>query len=543
MPFSFLDIEIRKTRRIILLFLTLLCFYFIGAILIYSVAGLEFSSDDSAAGFSNKYSPLTLLGILTVAFLVALAHWTYSTRNMIPRLISVIGAKPIDPEDRYHLLLKNVIEEVSVATGGRQIEPYVVYSKYFNAFALSDLNGKSLIGVTEGLLTKMNRQQLESVVAHEASHIVWGDCLLATISCSIAAVYAGLLKIVASGWQRGSGSLYQRRIGFTPILPLLITLIAAMRFLTLLLNTWISRERELRADATAVRLTRNPQGLAESLYVISNRWSGNRLPVEELGAIFIMNPRVSKLEESSGFFANLFTTHPPIRKRIQILLDMAHINYETLESGIKQKPRTQDEIPVSIGENRIWYAQNKEKWYGPFSLPELSGLNWLNPFTWVTTEDNKQVRPAHEYVEINKLLKKGLPLNLAIQTCPVCSHGLEKIYYEGVPIWRCNNCSGRLLKQSHLQRIIVREEMEISQDIKTEAEQLKLSSLKYKHKYVKASLSSLKCPGCGQIMNRTFYWAVLPYHIEIDMCQVCDLVWFEQKKLEIIQYITEGHYS
>ncbi|MEK6529205.1 MAG: hypothetical protein AABZ36_10040, partial [Nitrospirota bacterium] len=124
MPFSFLDIETRKTRRIILLFLTLLCFYFIGAILIYSVAGLEFLSDDSAAGFSNKYSPLTLLGILTAAFLVALAHWTYSTRNMIPRLISVIGAKPIDPDDRYHLLLKNVIEEVSVATGGRQIEPY-----------------------------------------------------------------------------------------------------------------------------------------------------------------------------------------------------------------------------------------------------------------------------------------------------------------------------------------------------------------------------------------------------------------------------------
>jgi heat shock protein HtpX len=541
MPFSFLDIEARKTRRIIFLFLTLLCFYFAGAFLIYSVIRLEFPVEYvHGMPQENLYTLPIMLKIFAAALLVALIHWIYSTINMVSRIISVIGAKPLDLEDRYHFILKNIVDEVSTATGGMHIEPLVIYSGYCNAFALADFKGRTVIGVTEGLLSKMNRRQLEAVIAHEASHLVWGDCLLATISCSVAGVYSGLLKMLTSGWRGGSGSVFRRRGGAVPAMLLLTGLIAFMKFLTLLLNMWISRERELRADATAVRLTRDPLGLAESLYIISGGWRGNQLPAEELAPIFIMTPSSSRLTESQGFLANLFTTHPPTKKRIDILLDMGHADFETLKSGIKEKTRTQDEVLISSSSNSsIWYAQNKEKWLGPFNLIDLSKLDWLTPFTLVTAENNKLAKPAYEYKEINAMLKKGLPFSLAVQTCPACNHELERIYYEGVPIWRCNNCNSKLLKQSHLQRIIIRQEMECSENIKNAVKEIKAAALQTKHKYVKTSPSSFKCPGCGEIMNRTFYMAILPYHLEINICHVCDLIWCDQNELEIIQCIIE----
>jgi heat shock protein HtpX len=264
MPFTFIDIETRQSRKIILLFLTLVIFYFIGFVLIYSASALNIFIESWWRGHlwhkTHGILPTmeATLILLVTAFIAALVHWIFSIRKMIERILSIIGAKPIDPEDRYHLLFKNIVDEVSVATGGIRIEPFVVSSRYLNAFAISDFHGRSIIGISEGMLIKMNRRQLEGIVAHEAGHLVWKDSLLATVSCSMAAVYAGLLRTIFSN---------QERVRLPASLPVMIA-IFLMRVLTLFLNTWISRERELRADATAVRLTRDPLGLAEPLYLI-----------------------------------------------------------------------------------------------------------------------------------------------------------------------------------------------------------------------------------------------------------------------------------
>ncbi|MEW6109894.1 MAG: zinc metalloprotease HtpX [Nitrospirota bacterium] len=551
MPFSFIDIETGQSRKIILLFLTMTAFYFTSALLVYyaitfdNFLGLIFSQSRQNSPNSGGYSILpsfkTFLMLLAVAFTAAFIHWIFSTTNMIKRILSVIGAKPLDPEDRYHLLLKNVVDEVSVATGGMRIEPYVIPSGYFNAFALSDLKRRAVIGVTEGLLTKINRRQLECVIAHEAAHLIHGDCLQATVSCSMASVYAGLSRMILSGWEGESSSLYRQRSGF-PLRSLpLISVIFIMRFLTLLLNTWISREREFRADATAVRLTRDPLGLAESLYLISNEWHGNFLPVDELSPIFIINPGRNKLEENYGFFADLFATHPPIKKRLDILLEMGHADYSALKSCIKKIPGNHVEIPISSPERkRVWYALNEKIWHGPFSLADLANIQWLSPFTWVTTEDEMQVKSAFEYKEINSMLKKGLPQDLRITSCPSCEHMLERVYYEGIPIWRCRTCGGRLVNQERLLRIIVREDAVFPNQIKEDAEKLRLFSLKQKGKYLKDPESSLKCPSCGNLMKRTIYRAIMPYRMEIDICRCCDMFWLDKNELELIQYLIQG---
>lgn len=452
---------------------------------------------------------------------------------MIDNMLNVIGGKPLDPEDRYHLLFRNIIDEVSIATGGIKIEPYVVSSRDLNAFALSDFNGRSIIGISEGLLTNLNRNQLESVIAHEAAHLVWDDSLLATVACSISAVYAGLF--------RKSFDLYNNNLPQLPVQSApLIFAIWLLRILTLFLSAWISREREMRADATAIRLTRNPICLAESLYLISKKLRGGILPSDELGMIFIVNPQQGKLGEQYGLFADVFLTHPPIRQRLDILLEMAHSNYAILESSVKEKPKTQEEIPLAGFENhRIWFALNDKVWEGPFRLDELAQLRWLSPFTWITKEQQVAVKSAYEYKEINEMLDTGLSRNLKIRACPACKQNLERVYYEGAPIWRCNFCGGRLVDRDRLSRIIAREEMIINEEIKYKAQQIKIPNVIKKAKYLEVEQSSLSCPLCGTLMQRTLNRTILPYRIEMDVCHNCNLIWLDREKLEILQYVMQ----
>lgn len=550
MPFTFIDIEKKQSRKIIMLFFTLVVFYFAGSLLLYWAlkASSLFDLFLRLSGYfdyrlrfkSESYRIIprwdTLLILLSISFFAAYIHWKIATNNMIKKILNVINAVPIDPEDRYHLLFKNIIDEVSIATGGIKIEPYVISSRHLNAFALSDFHGRSVIGITEGLLTKLKRNQLEGVVAHEAAHLVWGDCLLSTVSCSMANVYAGKLR---------TEHFYMLMRLPLQMIPIIIA-IFILRFLTLFLNTWISREREIRADATAVRLTRNPLSLAEPLYLISKNWRGNSLPSEELSPIFIVSPREKKLEQSRGFFADLFTTHPPIKQRLDNLLDMAHINYAILESNTKEKPKTkQEEIPIACSEaenEKIWYALNSKNWEGPFCLKELIHLKYLGPFTWITKARDTKVKSAFEYKEINTLLENRHSCSLIVHSCPACNQNLEKVYYKGALIWKCTHCKGHLIDNDRLLRIIVRENTIFSDEVKEKAKQIILSSIKQKAKYTEGSKSSLKCPCCENIMHRTIYGSLYPYRVEIDTCQNCNLVWLDNKELEIIQHIIEITY-
>jgi heat shock protein HtpX len=453
---------------------------------------------------------------------------------MVEKILRALQAKPIDSEDRYHLLLKNIIDEISIATGGLKIEPHVVSSRYLNAFAISDFKGRAVIGITEGLFMQLNRNQLEAVIAHEAAHLVWGDCLTSTITCSLAGVYAALFR----------HTLDVRSPSF-PVIPIptlpLWFVIYILRFFTLFMSTSVSRERELRADATAVRLTRNPLSLAEALHLISKSRRGELLPEAELAPIFIVNPRERKLEESFGLFSDLFSTHPPVTQRLDALLEMVHSNQAILESGIKEIPKLQEEAPLpSFEGERPWYALNEKCWQGPYRLDELAQLKWLGPFTWVTKANDMRVKSAFEYKEINELINHGVPAHSRIHTCPVCNADLERVYNEGVPIWKCPSCKGRLIDKDRLFRIMAREKMVFSYALKEKAEQIRIPDVTKKAKYMEVSPSSLKCPRCGDGMRRTLYTAILPYRMEIDICQNCKLYWLDKDELEILKYVTQG---
>ena len=118
---------------------------------------------------------------------------------------------------------------------------------------------------------------------------------------------------------------------------LVIFLIALLlKFIGYLGSLFISRQREYRADALSVRMTRNPLALAEALHIIDQRWKGGGMPGEAMDAIFILSPRQSAVDDNEDMFSDLFSTHPPIKKRIAILLDMAHAKGTDLDQALER---------------------------------------------------------------------------------------------------------------------------------------------------------------------------------------------------------------
>ncbi|MEW6104725.1 MAG: M48 family metalloprotease [bacterium] len=199
MAFSFIEIEEKKSRIIFLVLFLLILLYFLAAWTIGVVIKLWIIIKLSRFG-NYLTSPFLNLEETIFAFLIALLagiiHWQLSLNNIINRFLSVLNAKPLDEKDRYHRMLENIVEEVCVACGGKRVRVRVIPTIAMNAFTLTDLKKEAVIGVTEGLLSRLTRPQLEAVIAHEMAHIISGDSTIATISSSIFGIYCAMLKVI-----------------------------------------------------------------------------------------------------------------------------------------------------------------------------------------------------------------------------------------------------------------------------------------------------------------------------------------------------------
>lgn len=534
MPFSFIEIEQKKGRIIDFLFAFVLVFYFLTAylvLLVLKITLLPWFGDVGRSFFSLPTISQTL-GAFAASFAIALIHWWFSTNNLIERLTTVIDASPIDEKDEYHLYFKKIVEEVSVAIGGRRLEAWIISSSSMNAFALEDFKGRAIIGITEGLLIRLNRNQIEAVVGHEAGHIVSGDCLSTTISCSLGEVYEGALTRLGAGFRNSRG-----RGLFT--FGILYLLLAFMRMISNMVRFFISREREYRADAISVRLTRNPLSLAEALKLISGNWRGAGSIGDKLQSIFIVNPIANTLDESEGFFADLFSTHPPMKKRIAILLDMAHLDERTLESNLKNFKRV---APIAsaefIDEHRSprWFVLINGVWSGPLGVEEIKKLEGFKPDQWVKREDQRKVRYAYDERELLDLFSHS-PQAEQILSCPNCKTALDEVTYEGAPIFKCSFCGGGLLEAKKVNRILIREDKDFSAEVVRLSEVILQSKekLHYFPRQDPKSLWVVDCPKCRQKMHRQFF--VYSYPVEIELCSYCQLYWFNKDELEILQYL------
>ncbi len=495
-------------------------FYYISLIRVSSVPSL-------------LLTPRQLLIVCLVALGGAALHWAAAVGSGVQRILSSLGARPLDEDDRYHKVFKNAVQEMEVSAGGTRVRPVVLNSVAMNAFTVGDLRGDAVIGVTEGLLARLSRPQLQAVVAHEMAHIVEGDFILKTVACSLFAVFAQMLEMAE---QRDD----EEAAPAVFLLPTLWTLTLGAH----LLKVAFSREREYLADATAVELTRDPLSLAEALYRISRSWKGGGFAHEGLAPIFMLNPRERRLDEEETWFANLFSTHPPVSARVQLLLDQAHLSLPALQSRLKEAKR--EEVVAEAVNNSTpshrWMAYEQGQWQGPFSEDQLMGLAWFSPSVWIWREGVGGMTRASEDQLLQKLFRARLAgSSLSDSSCPKCKQPLRVTDYEGTSVQSCWFCGGTLVEEEKLSRIIAREEKKFTPRQVKWAREWEARMEKCPQIPGRSLEPRIVCPRCKREMHRRLY--SYQYFIPIDQCFGCRWIWFDKDELDLLQMLIQKHRS
>lgn len=204
-----------------------------------------------------------------------------------------------------------VTENLSLANDLPMPKIYVINSPALNAFATGRDPEHAVVCATTGLLEKLNRTQLEGVIAHELSHIKNFDIRLMMLVC----VLIGTLSIITNiSWRSRRRSNNNNRNNSLAILGFIMLIFSPI--IAKLIQLAISRRREFLADASGVKLTRQPNGLIEALKIISQDPNTLTTASTATASLYISNP--FKLDK----FASLFSTHPPISDRIRSLEQM-----------------------------------------------------------------------------------------------------------------------------------------------------------------------------------------------------------------------------
>lgn len=228
-------------------------------------------------------------------------------------VVALNGAKEASRKEYFDFY--TVTENLSIANNTPMPKVYVINTPAMNAFATGRDPKHSLVCATTGLLEKLNRTELEAVIAHELSHIKNYDILL----MMIVSILIGTLSIIINSATRLSffGGGDKDNDNNNPIFAIIgFILIIFAPIIAQLIQLAISRRREFLADASAVKLTRQPQGLIDALKKISTDTNQFKTASTATASLYISNPF------KSNKVANLFSTHPPIEQRIAALQKM-----------------------------------------------------------------------------------------------------------------------------------------------------------------------------------------------------------------------------
>ena len=234
-------------------------------------------------------------------------------------VLAASRAKEIQHGDAPQLF--NVVEEMAIAGGLPMPKVYIIQDTAPNAFATGRDPEHATVAVTSGLLEKLSRDELQGVMAHEMSHVGNYDIRYSMLVGILVGTTVLISDFFLRGlWFGGGRGGNREGGGYVQIIMMVVAILLAILapLFARLLQMSISRQREYLADATAVRLTRNPDGLADALAKIS----GDREVLEAANRatahLYIANPVKSFEKRAKG----LFSTHPPIGERIQILRAM-----------------------------------------------------------------------------------------------------------------------------------------------------------------------------------------------------------------------------
>jgi heat shock protein HtpX len=236
-------------------------------------------------------------------------------------VLSMYNAQPIEHNKNPELY--HVVENLCITAGLPMPKIYIIPEIQPNAFATGRDAKHAVVVVTQGLLQRLDKSELQGVLAHEMSHIGNKDMLLSTVVAVLAGVIATLanffLRINYWGGGRRSNDNENGNVG---IIMLILGIFAAILapIAATMVQLAISRKREFLADADGALLTRYPEGLARALEKISSDPTPMKVKNDATASLFIDSPYKGK--QKTNWFVKLFLTHPPIEERIKALRGM-----------------------------------------------------------------------------------------------------------------------------------------------------------------------------------------------------------------------------
>lgn len=265
-----------------------------------------------ATGYGLSYT----LIVFPIAIATSIGSYFFSDKIVL----ATSGAKQIKKSDNPELF--RIVENLSIAAGLPMPRVYIINDSSPNAFATGRDPKHAVVAATTGILEKLNKVELEGVIAHELSHVKNYDIRLLAVT----AVLVGFIALLTDmfmrslfwgGMNRDNDSNGRAQIVFLVvgiILAILAPIIAS------LIQLAVSRKREFLADASGALLTRYPEGLASALEKISSDPKPLKTATNATAHLFISNP--FKKKDTGNFIAGLFNTHPPMEERIKILRSM-----------------------------------------------------------------------------------------------------------------------------------------------------------------------------------------------------------------------------
>ncbi len=309
----------RKSRWLVTYFI-LAVISIIATVYLVVVGILAFDEDPQKSGLTYLWHPDLLLavsgGTLAVIGIGSLYKIAALSGGGEAVAQSLGGRRvPANTTDLAERVLLNVVDEMAIASGTPVPPVYLLdHEPGINAFAAGTTPQNAVIGVTQGAIHSLNRDELQGVIAHEFSHILNGDMRL---NLRLMGLLHGILLISLIGWFlmrfRGRSGDGKKANNALPLIGLCLYLIGYVGlFFGNLIKSAVSRQREFLADASAVQFTRLPQGIAGALKKLGGLASGSRLvspQAEEASHLFFGNGVATK-------FLQMLSTHPPLKERI-----------------------------------------------------------------------------------------------------------------------------------------------------------------------------------------------------------------------------------
>lgn len=253
-------------------------------------------------------TPLVLAGV-GIWFLIAWAgHSTFI------RLAT--GSKTLERTENKRVY--NLLENLCISQGMTMPKLYIIEDDSLNAFA-SGIDHRSFsISLSRGIINKLDDEELEGVIAHELSHIKNRDVRVLIITIIFVGIFSFLAELAFRSLRFTGGSRKSKDSkGSGAIILIAIVVTAVAYFISLLLRFGISRRREYLADAGAADMTKKPYALANALRKVSNDPAIEAVESRDVAQLFLDNPKPSSHKSAS--WDNMFSTHPPVEKRIELL--------------------------------------------------------------------------------------------------------------------------------------------------------------------------------------------------------------------------------